>query len=155
MNAQDWLSFRTVSCSRSDSVWLVWHVWVAQYAARRQWCTAFSQAKCVFNLKAVGVGFVIACTALGQVPIRIIRFSLTNYHSTNAPFSHLSSEAGTIGPFAAKFWGAQSHPTAWKRSLCCYVNLYKQKGETVIPEEGKSENLYSLKGIRYKVKLLY
>jgi hypothetical protein len=44
--------------------------------------------------------------------LRVHRFSLVSYGSTNFPLSHLLSGAGTIGSFASEVPSNSSHPTA-------------------------------------------
>lgn len=57
---------------------------------------------------------------VGALFLRVHRFSLVSYGSTNFPFSHLLSGAGTIGSFAAEVPRKLSHPTARiKKKKCC------------------------------------
>jgi hypothetical protein len=63
-----------------------------------------------FNPKAINVGSVVAKVTSGLAFLRVVRFSLTNYHSFNAPNSFLSSGAGTIGSFAAAVPGDSVSP---------------------------------------------
>lgn len=53
-----------------------------------------------FNPRAVCVRFVVSKVTLGQVFLWVLWFSPASY-STGAPFSHLSSWAGTVYPSAS------------------------------------------------------